>query len=176
MARPSAFHHRCSASRVSTYSMSGSLLCKKVKGERRVSRTVILAHVRPCGPSTSRVARSNAFRNGSSPRHSTAAILNDRWHSRTIAVSRTAKTFKRGGHVEWNSEADCGRGVIPKRVVSDLRFKGYVHHATKEKRQYFIKSEKTDHIAIHKGAALRLLRGRLQNKAKKSAKRGPKRR
>ena len=55
MARPSAFHHRCSASRMSRCSMCGSLLCKKLKGERRVSRTVMWAHVRPRGPSTSRV-------------------------------------------------------------------------------------------------------------------------
>src|SRR6516162_6874781 len=47
MARPSTFHHRCSASRVSRCSISGSLLCKKLKGERRVSRTVMGAHVRP---------------------------------------------------------------------------------------------------------------------------------
>lgn len=98
------------------------------------------------------------------------AILNYRWLSLTITASRMAKTFKRGDHVEWNSEAGRVRGVILKAVVSDVRFKGYVHHATKEEPQYFIKSDKTDHIAIHKGAALRLLRP--QNKEKKSAKRG----
>ncbi len=35
-----------------------------------------------------------------------------------------AKTFKRGDRVEWNSEAGRVRGVILKRVVSDVRFKG----------------------------------------------------
>src|SRR6266513_1979752 len=55
IARPSAFHHRCSASRVSRCSISGSLLCKKLKGKRRVSRTVMWAHVRPRGPRTSSV-------------------------------------------------------------------------------------------------------------------------
>ena len=39
------------------------------------------------------------------------------------------KTFKRGDHVEWNSEAGCVRGVILKSVVSDVNFKGYIHHA-----------------------------------------------
>ena len=68
------------------------------------------------------------------------------------------KTFKRGDHVQWNSEAGIVRGVILKRAVSDVRIKGYVHHASKKEPQYFIKSDKTDHIAIHKGKALKLVR------------------
>ena len=80
-----------------------------------------------------------------------------------------AKTFKRGDHVAWNSEAGRVRGVILKKVVSDVRLKGYVHHATRKEPQYFIKSDKTDHIAIHKGAALRLLRSRPPEKRKKPA-------
>jgi len=42
-----------------------------------------------------------------------------------------SKMFKRGDHVEWNSEAGRVRGVILKKVVCDVRFKGYVHHASK---------------------------------------------
>ncbi|HET7057656.1 MAG TPA: HVA1 family protein [Nitrospiraceae bacterium] len=38
-----------------------------------------------------------------------------------------AKTFKRGNHVEWNSEAGRVRGVIVKKTTSDVRLKGYVH-------------------------------------------------
>lgn len=86
-----------------------------------------------------------------------------------MIVKPMAKTFKRGDHVEWNSEAGRVRGIIIKKVVSDVRRKGYVHHATKNEPQYFIKSDKTDHIAIHKGAALRLLSARPQKK-RKSAK------
>jgi hypothetical protein len=71
---------------------------------------------------------------------------------------RMAKTFKRGDHVEWNSEAGRVRGTIIKRVVSDTRIKGYVHHASKDDPQYLIKSDKTDHIAIHKGRALKRIR------------------
>jgi hypothetical protein len=72
--------------------------------------------------------------------------------------SRTLpKAFKRGDHVAWNSEAGRVRGVILKKVVSDVRFKGYVHHASKVEPQYFIASDKTDHVAIHKGSALRLI-------------------
>jgi hypothetical protein len=66
-----------------------------------------------------------------------------------------SKTFRRGNHVEWNSEAGRVRGVIVKKIVSDIRVKGYVHHASKNEPQYIIKSDKTDHIAIHKGKALK---------------------
>jgi hypothetical protein len=71
-----------------------------------------------------------------------------------------AKTFKRGDHVEWNSEAGIVRGVIFKKIVSDARVEGYVHHASKKEPQYFIKSDKTDHVAIHKGSALKLVKER----------------
>ena len=86
------------------------------------------------------------------------------------------RTFKRGDHVEWNSEVGRVCGVILQKAVSDVRFKGYVHHATKDKPQYFIKSDKTDHIAIHKGSALRLLRSQSRKHVKKSARGRAKRR
>jgi hypothetical protein len=92
-----------------------------------------------------------------------------------MASGSMRKTFQRGDHVAWNSEAGRVRGVVIKKVVSDVRFKGYTHHPTKDEPQYFIQSDKTDHIALHKGAALRLLRARPHRKAKKSAgKRGSK--
>jgi Hypervirulence associated proteins TUDOR domain len=69
-----------------------------------------------------------------------------------------SKTFKSGDHVEWNSEAGRVRGVIVKKIVSDARVKGYRHHASKKEPQYFIKSDKTDHVAIHKGKALKLVK------------------
>jgi hypothetical protein len=69
-----------------------------------------------------------------------------------------ATTFKRGDHVAWNSEAGRVSGTVIKKLVSDVKLKGYTHHATKEEPQYFIKSDKTDHVAIHKGSALRLLK------------------
>lgn len=71
-----------------------------------------------------------------------------------------AKTFKCGDRVEWNSEAGIVRGVIFKKVVSNVRVEGYVHHASKKEPQYFIKSDKTDHVAIHKGSALKLVKAR----------------
>lgn len=78
--------------------------------------------------------------------------------------SPMTKPFKRGDRVEWNSEAGRVRGVIIRKVVSDLRIKGYVHHASKAEPQYLIKSEKTDHIAIHKGGALKRLKPRTKKK------------
>lgn len=77
------------------------------------------------------------------------------------------KIFKRGDHVAWNSEADGVRGVILKKITSDIRFKGYVHHASQDVPQYLIQSDKTDHVAIHKGRALRLLGPRRTNQNKK---------
>ena len=68
-----------------------------------------------------------------------------------------SKTFTVGDHVRWNSEAGIVSGVIIRKVTSDIEFKGYVHHASKDEPQYMIKSDKTDHVAIHKGSALHLL-------------------
>jgi hypothetical protein len=70
------------------------------------------------------------------------------------------RSFKRGDVVQWNSEAGRVRGVILKKVVSNLQFKGYIHHASRTDPQYLIKSLKTDHIAIHKGHALTRVRGK----------------
>jgi hypothetical protein len=77
-----------------------------------------------------------------------------------------AKTLKRGDHVEWNSEAGRVRGLITKKVTHNMKFKGHIHHASKTEPQYLIKSDKTDHVAIHKGSALRLLsRARTRRKS-----------
>lgn len=62
--------------------------------------------------------------------------------------------FKVGDHVEWNSEAGCVRGTVKKKVVAAMKFKTYTVHASKEEPQYLIKSDKTDHLAMHKGSAL----------------------
>ena len=65
--------------------------------------------------------------------------------------------FKRGDHVEWNSEAGRVRGTIKKKILSEITFKGYTVHASKEVPQYLIKSDKTDHLAMHKGSALKIV-------------------
>jgi hypothetical protein len=69
-----------------------------------------------------------------------------------------ATRFKRGDHVSWNSEAGRVRGTITRVVASPITFKGYTVHASTDEPQYEIKSDTTDHIAMHKGSALRKLR------------------
>lgn len=66
--------------------------------------------------------------------------------------------FKVGDHVKWNSEAGHVSGKIIKVHTSDFDCKGYTHHATKDDPQYEIKSDKTEHIAAHKGSALKKIK------------------
>jgi hypothetical protein len=66
-----------------------------------------------------------------------------------------AKTFKVGDHVTWNSEAGHVSGRIIKIHKKDVEYKGYTRHATADDPQYEIKSDKTEHIAMHKGSALK---------------------
>ncbi len=65
-----------------------------------------------------------------------------------------AHKFKVGDHVKWNSEAGHVSGKITKIHSSDFDYKGYTHHASKDDPQYEIKSDKSDHVAVHKGSAL----------------------
>jgi DUF2945 family protein len=68
-----------------------------------------------------------------------------------------AEQFNIGDLVEWNSEAGRVRGTIKKRITSEIQFKGYTVHASKDQPQYLIKSIKTDHLAMHKGSALKII-------------------
>jgi hypothetical protein len=65
------------------------------------------------------------------------------------------RPFKVGDHVSWNSEAGRVRGRIVKVHTRDVEYKGHTHHASKDEPQYEIESDKTDHVALHKGKALR---------------------
>jgi len=71
----------------------------------------------------------------------------------------TDQRLKIGDRVSWNSEAGRVRGSIVRVVTAPIQFKGYTVHASADEPQYEIKSDKTDHIAMHKGSALRSLRG-----------------
>ena len=75
------------------------------------------------------------------------------------------RTLAVGDHVEWNSEAGRVRGTIKKKITSKITFKGYTVHASKEEPQYQIKSDKTDHVAMHKGSALKKLRKTMRSVA-----------
>ncbi len=76
--------------------------------------------------------------------------------------------FKIGDHVRWNSEAGLVSGTIQEVVTSEMTFKGYKRHASKDEPQYIIKSDKTDHLAIHKGSALKKIK-RTKKTDKKTA-------
>ena len=67
------------------------------------------------------------------------------------------RPFRIGDHVTWNSEAGRVAGRIVKVHTKNLSYRGYIHHASKDKPQYAIKSDTTDHVALHKGAALRFV-------------------
>ncbi|MGW9627003.1 DUF2945 domain-containing protein [Microbacterium sp. NPDC055521] len=67
------------------------------------------------------------------------------------------RRYKVGEHVSWNSEAGRVRGRITKVHTSDFEFMGRTRHASDDDPQYEIKSDKTDHVAAHKGSALTLL-------------------
>lgn len=69
-----------------------------------------------------------------------------------------ARQFRVGDHVSWNSEAGRVRGTIVKVHIRNVAYKGYTHHASPDDPQYEIKSDKTDHVALHKGRALTKLR------------------
>ncbi|KGK84078.1 hypothetical protein DP64_06810 [Stutzerimonas degradans] len=62
--------------------------------------------------------------------------------------------FKVGDHVSWNSEAGRVSGTIIKVHTADTQYKGHTRRASPEEPQYEIKSDKTDHIAMHKPGVL----------------------
>lgn len=66
-----------------------------------------------------------------------------------------AHKFKVNDHVSWNSEAGRVSGTITKVHTSDTTYKRHPRRASEDEPQYEIKSDKTDHIAMHKEDALR---------------------
>ena len=70
---------------------------------------------------------------------------------RRIIVKRA---FRVGDRVTWNSEAGRVSGRITKVHRADFDYKGHTRRASKDDPQYEIRSDKTDHVAAHKGRAL----------------------
>ena len=66
--------------------------------------------------------------------------------------------IKVGDHVTWNSEAGHVSGTVIKIHTRDFQYKSYTHHADENHPQYEIKSDKSDHVAAHKGTALKLVK------------------
>lgn len=69
-----------------------------------------------------------------------------------------SKRFDIGDHVTWNSEAGEVSGTIIAIHTADFDWRGYVHHASADDPQYEIRSDRTDHVAAHRGSALRRAR------------------
>ncbi|MGN5236574.1 MULTISPECIES: HVA1 family protein [unclassified Rhodococcus (in: high G+C Gram-positive bacteria)] len=63
--------------------------------------------------------------------------------------------FRVGDHVRWNSEAGYVEGVITEKHTEDVEYKGHMRRCSKDDPQYEIESDKTGHIAMHKGDALK---------------------
>jgi hypothetical protein len=66
--------------------------------------------------------------------------------------------FKVGDHVRWNSEAGSVSGTIIKVHTRDTEYKGRTRRASTDEPQYEIRSDKTDHVAMHKKSALQKIR------------------
>ena len=62
--------------------------------------------------------------------------------------------FAVGDHVRWNSEAGHVTGVITRKHTEDVEYKGHVRRCSEDDPQYEIKSDKTEHVAMHKPGAL----------------------
>ncbi|OYN96832.1 hypothetical protein CGZ96_11060 [Enemella evansiae] len=65
-----------------------------------------------------------------------------------------AERYEVGDHVGWNSEAGQVSGRIIRVHTADFDYKGHTHRASPDDPQYEIRSDKTDHIAAHKGGVL----------------------
>jgi len=62
--------------------------------------------------------------------------------------------FKVGDQVGWNSEAGRVSGTIIRVHTRDTQYKGHTRHASAEEPQYEIRSDRTEHIAMHRHSAL----------------------
>lgn len=63
--------------------------------------------------------------------------------------------FRIGDHVTWNSEAGMVSGTIVEIHVADFDYKGHTHRASEQDPQYAIKSDKTEHVAVHRARVLK---------------------
>ena len=66
-----------------------------------------------------------------------------------------AASFKVGDRVRWNSEAGEIHGRVTKVHTTDFEFRGRTRRCSEDEPQYEVQSDKTDHLAVHKGSALR---------------------
>ena len=62
--------------------------------------------------------------------------------------------LKVGDPVAWYSEAGRASGRIVKVHTRDTRYKGHARHCSRADPQYEIRSDRIEHVALHKGGAL----------------------
>lgn len=62
--------------------------------------------------------------------------------------------FDVGDHVGWKSEAGPVSGTIVRVHTRDVDYKGHMHRCTPDDPQYEIRSDRTDHVALHRGDVL----------------------
>ena len=72
-------------------------------------------------------------------------------------MTGTTNSFKPGDRVRWNSEAGWVTGTIIAVHTADFDYKDHTHRASPDDPQYEIKSDKTDHVAAHRGRVLQRL-------------------
>jgi len=65
-----------------------------------------------------------------------------------------AHAFEVGDHVRWNSEAGHVSGRIIKVHTRDTPYKGHMRRCSRDDPQYEIRSDRTEHVAMHRGQAL----------------------
>lgn len=62
--------------------------------------------------------------------------------------------LKVGDPVAWNSEAGRAGGRIVKVPARDTRCEGHTRHRSRADLKYEIRSDRSEHAAMHKGGAL----------------------
>lgn len=75
-----------------------------------------------------------------------------------LVAGRYARSFQTFAKILLPELPPNRNGSVVKKVTSEITFKGYKRHASKEEPQYIIKSDKTDHLAMHKGSALKKIK------------------
>ncbi|WP_338129714.1 DUF2945 domain-containing protein [Stenotrophomonas acidaminiphila] len=61
--------------------------------------------------------------------------------------------FKLGDHVPWASEAGHVTGAVIRAHARDTAYRGHVRRCSEDDRQCENRSDRSDHVAMHRGTA-----------------------
>jgi hypothetical protein len=147
---------RCTAGHPHPVASALHCACRHRKFSLYDAEALALIWKHKMGGETAEETTVKKSRRGHATGNCRAALVN---HSQLTSLQTMRKIFKTGDHVSWNSEAGRVSGTIMKVHTKNVNVKGYIHHATRDDPQYEIRSGRTDHIALHKGSALRHVRG-----------------